>query len=238
MKNLLFSAWPYIAMSLLTIGTLVRYLLERRNMDAVRQEMSEAKALFGSWKIAALFLVVAHAILLLAPQTVLRWNSNRSRLYLFEALLFVIGIAAVIGLARIVWRHLGHTNRSAIAELSDSVFLALLLVGVLSGVLLAVLYRWGSSWGAMILTPYIASLVRLTPNTAFAAQMPFLVRLHVFSAFAALAVLPLTRLAAFPVFVLHRAWGLLGRPVAGAGRAAEAWLRRLNPAAWLWPEED
>jgi nitrate reductase gamma subunit len=241
MKNLLFSAWPYIAVSLLVIGIVVRYLMERKQMDVVRQEMSEAWAMFGGariWKIAVLSLALAHAALLLLPRAVLSWNGNRSRLYLFEMLLFAAAIAAVIGLARVVWHHLRHSNRSAIAELSDSVFLGLLLVGTLSGTLLAVFYRWGSSWGAMVLAPYVASLGRLNPDAAFAAQMPFLVRLHVFSAFAALAVLPLTRLAAVLVFVLHGALGLLGRPVSAAGRAAEAWLRRHNPAARLWPEED
>jgi nitrate reductase gamma subunit len=203
--------------------------------------MSEAWALFGGpriWKIALLLLAMAHVALLLLPRTVLSWNASRGRLYFLEALLFAAAVAVVIGLAKIVWRHLGHSNRSAIAELSDSVFLGLLLVGTLSGILLAIFYRWGSSWGAMILTPYVASLARLEPDAAFAAQLPFLVRLHVFSAFAAVAVLPLTRLAAFLVFVLHGALGLLGRPVSAAGRAAEAWLRRHNPAARLWPEED
>ena len=241
MKNLLFSAWPYIAVSLLLIGTAVRYLLERRQMDVVRQEMTEAWALFGGariWKIAVLFLVMAHAALLLLPRAVLSWNANRGRLYLLEAVLFIAAVAAVIGSAKIVRRHLGHSNRSAIAELSDSVFLGLLLVGIFSGILLAIFYRWGSSWGAMILTPYVASLARLNPDATFAAQLPFLVRLHVFSAFAALAVLPLTRLAAFLVFVLNGALGLVKRPVSAAGRAAEAWLLRHNPAARLWPEED
>src|ERR1041384_5846193 len=152
----------------------------------------KAWALFGGpriWKIALLLLAMAHVALLLLPRTVLSWNASRGRLYFLEALLFAAAVAVVIGLAKIVWRHLGHSNRSAIAELSDSVFLGLLLVGTLSGILLAIFYRWGSSWGAMILTPYVASLARLEPDAAFAAQLPFLVRLHVFSAFAAVAVL-------------------------------------------------
>jgi hypothetical protein len=69
-------------------------------------------------------------------------------------------------------------------------------------------------------------------------QTPFLVRLHVFSVFAMLAVLPLTRLAAFLIFALHSTLAFLGRPISTAGRATESWLRRHNPSAWLWPEED
>jgi nitrate reductase gamma subunit len=207
----------------------------------VKEEMAEAWALFGGarvWRASVLFLVVAHLILLLLPQAVLAWNGNRGRLYFLEGIAFAAGAAALAGWTRILWRHLGRTNRSAITELADTILLALLLVGIFSGVLMAVFYRWSSSWGALILTPYIASLVRLNPVAGLAAQMPFLVRLHVFSAFTALAVLPLTRLAAFFVFALHGIFGVLGRPISAAGRATEAWLRKHNPAAWLWPEED
>jgi nitrate reductase gamma subunit len=84
----------------------------------------------------------------------------------------------------------------------------------------------------------MASLVRAKPAANLAAQMPFLVRLHVFSAFAAIAVFPLTRLAAFVVFGLDWAFALLGRAFASTTRILEAWTRKHNPAAWLWPEED
>jgi nitrate reductase gamma subunit len=240
-SGLLFSAWPYIAVSLLVVGLLVRYLLERKQVPAVREEMSEAWALFGGsrlWRWSVLLLAAGHAISWLRPQSVLAWNSAPGRLYLLEAVAFAAGLAALAGWTRVLWRHLGRANRSAITELSDTVFLGLLLVGILSGLLMAVLYRWGSSWGVIILTPYIASLTRLNPAAGMTAQMPFLVRRHVSSGFAALAVLPLTRLAAFFVFVLHSAFGAVGRPVSAVGRAAESWVRRHNPAAWLWPEED
>jgi nitrate reductase gamma subunit len=80
--------------------------------------------------------------------------------------------------------------------------------------------------------------MRAKPSAGFASQMPFMVRLHVFSAFAALAVFPLTRLAAFLVFASDWTFGLLGRPLASGTRTLEAWMRKHSPAAWLWPEED
>ena len=240
-SGLLFSAWPYIAVSLLAVGIVVRYLLERRRMDVVKEEMAEAWALLGGtrlWRAGLLLLIIGHGAVLLLPQKLLAWNGSAGRLYALEAVAFVAGLAALAGWIGILRRHLVRTNRSAITELSDSIFLALLLVGIFSGLLMAVLYRWSSSWGALILTPYIASLLRLDPAVNLVAQMPFLVRLHVFSTFAAMAVLPLTRLAAFFVFVLHGAFATVARPMAATGRAAESWLRNHNPAAWLWPEED
>jgi nitrate reductase gamma subunit len=239
--NFIFSAWPYIALSLLAVGLAVRYLLERKRMDAVGIEMSEAWSVFSGanvWRAGVALLLVVHTAVLLLPQSVLAWNNNPVRLYLFEAIAFGAGLAGLAGWAKLTWRQVSHGNRSAITELSDTVFLALLFVAITSGVLMAVLYRWGSSWGALVLTPYVASILRGRPAPGLATQMPFFVRLHVFSAFAMLAVLPLTRLAAFLVFALHSILALLGRPISAAGHSAERWLRGHNPAHWLWPEED
>jgi nitrate reductase gamma subunit len=240
-RNLLFSAWPYVATSLFLTGIVVRYLLERKNATAVKEEMSEAWAVFSGsrvWRVSVIVLLLGHAGALLFPQTLLAWNRRPERLYLLEAFALAAALAAAAGAARLLWRHLGRSNRSAITELSDTIFIALLLLGIFSGLLMAILYRWASSWGALILTPYIASLLRARPASGLAGQMPFVVRLHVFSTFAAIAVLPLTRLAAFLVFAMNSSLGLLARPVSAAGRAIEEWLRRHNPASWLWPEED
>ena len=111
-------------------------------------------------------------------------------------------------------------------------------VGIGSGLLMALGYRWGSSWGAVTLTPYLASLFGGEPAEGLASQMPFLVQLHVFSAFALVAVLPFTRLAPFLIVALDRALALAARPFAAASRGGEAWLRKHNPAVWIWPEED
>jgi nitrate reductase gamma subunit len=239
--NFLFSVWPYMAFSLLTVGLAVRYLLEQKHMDAVRTEMAEAWSVFGGtnvWRAAVALLLVVHAAVLLLPQSVLAWNGYPLRLYLFEGIAFGAGLAALAGLVKLTWQQVSHGNRSVITELSDTVFLALLLLAITSGVLMATLYRWGSSWGALALTPYVVSILRGRPAPGLATQMPFFVRLHVFSAFAMFAVLPLTRLAAFFVFVLHSILAVMNRPISAAVHAAERWLRRHNPAPWLWPEED
>lgn len=239
--HFLFSVWPYMAFSLLAVGLAVRYLLEQKRMDTVRPEMAKAWNVFGGanvWRTGVALLLVVHAIVLLLPQSVLTWNGDPLRLYLFEAIAFGAGLAALAGWVKLTWQQVSHSSRSVITELSDTVFLALLFVAIVSGVLMAALYRWGSSWGALVLTPYVASILRGRPAPGLATQMPFLVRLHVFSALAMVAVLPLTRLAAFFVFVLHSILALMGRPISAAVHAAERWLRRHNPAPWLWPEED
>ena len=239
--HFLFFGWPYVAIALLIVGIAIRYLLTRRQMTAVAAEVQEAKVVFGGsrlWRVALLLLVIGHAVSLLFPRLILWWNGSAGRLYVLEFSAFFLGLAALASFVRLLWKHLGQSSRSALVELSDMVFLSLIFTGLISGLLMAVLYRWGSSWGVITLTPYINSLFRLNPATQFAEQMPFLVRIHLFSTFAALAVLPLTRLAAIPIVALHFCLGAIGRPATAIGSAAEAWLRRHNPAAWLWPEED
>jgi len=239
--SVLFSAWPYMALSLLAVGIAVRYLLERRQVETVAKEMSDARLVFRGgriWRGSLLLLLAAHLIALLFPRAILSWNGAPARLYLLEGSGIIVGCAALVCWGGVLWRHLGRSGRPLVTELADAAFVALLFVGILSGLLMAVFYRWGSTWSAITLAPYLASLVHAKPEAGLVTQMPALVRLHVFSSFAALTVLPLTRLGAFLVFAAGWTFRLAGRPVAAAVRAVEAWMRKHSPAAWLWPEED
>lgn len=239
--DILFAASPYIAFSLLVMGLGVRYLLDRRQMPSVKEEMSEACSQFAGgplWRVSLLLLVAAHLLGVVFPRAILWWNGNTRRLYLLEGAGLIVGVAALACGCALLYRHLGHSSGGMITELPDTVFFGLMFVGLLSGVLTAVLYRWGSAWSSVTLAPYMASLVRTKPAANLASEMPFLVRLHVFSAFAAIAVFPLTRLAAFVIFALNWAFVLLDRTFATTTRILEAWTRKHSPAAWLWPEED
>ena len=239
--NLLFAASPYIAFSLMLVGIAVRYFLDRRQMATVKKEMAAAWSQFRGgtiWRLSVLLLVAAHLLGIVFPRAILWWNGAPGRLYLLEASGLIVGVATLACWCVLLWRHLGHSSGGVITELSDTVFLALLFVGFLSGVLTTILYRWSSVWSSVTLAPYMASLARGKPAANLASQMPFLVRLHVFSAFAAVAVFPLTRLAAFVIFILNWALALLGGAFASTTRVLEAWMRKHSPAAWLWPEED
>jgi nitrate reductase gamma subunit len=188
------------------------------------------------FSLLSLFLL--HLAGLLFPREVLRWNGSMVRLYLLEGVAFLAGLVALANFAYAIWRHLGHSRQSTIRELSDAVFLALTFIAVLSGSLMAILYRWGSSWGVMTLRPYVMSVFGGKPATEFVTQMPFLVRLHIFSAFAALALIPATRVAALFVVAIEFCSGWIAKPIFVGVEATENWLRRRNFAVWIWPEED
>lgn len=239
--ELLFVAWPYISVGLLLVGIAVRFLLTRNHEAVIATEIQQARAVFGGsviWKASLALLLAGHLAMLAFPSGVLAWNRSPVRLYLLEAVFFVIGLIAIVCCMRLVLRHVQRTSAPAAIEICDTVFWSLLFMSLLTGSLMAILYRWGSSWGAMTLSPYTLSLLRAKPKAGLVTQMSLLIRLHVFCAFSAIAAFPLTRLAAYAVRAAHFGASLAARPLVATGRQAESWLRRHNPGSWIWPEED
>jgi nitrate reductase gamma subunit len=238
--NPLFGAWPYVALGLLIIGILLRYFLVRQ-LSAESMEMTTARKIFRGnvvWRASLILLVLWHVVLLATPAAVLTWNSHPVRLYTLEAVLLIAALVALSSWLVLLRSHLQTNNKSLLPDLCDAAFLSVLFVGLASGVLMAVLDRWGSSWGALILSPYLSSLLHGRPSTDLVLQMPWLVRLHVFSAYAAMAVFPLSRLSIFVVAGLRRSMKLTVYCLALPSRPVQSWLRKHNAAAWLWPEED
>ena len=249
--TLVFVVWPYAAAAMFIGGIALRYILARRQADLQEgdPEGFQSDPFLGefagskAFRLSFWLLVVCHLAGLLLPRQILLWNSVATRLYLLEGVAFLIGLAALTGWSLATWRQLGRSGGASIwSEMVDTVFVSLLLVGVLSGLLSALLYRWGSSWAVVTLTPYLRSLSRGKPATGFASGMPFFVQLHVFSAFASVAALPFTRLGPSLAMVFQHSAGRIFKPLSTLARAGwatvEVLAERLNPAVWIWPEEE
>jgi len=221
-------------------GTLVRYLVATRQPSVLAAEMADAKTIFGGrlFRISVFVLIAGHVAGLLFPRAVLSWNSSTAGLYLLEGLALAAGLAAVASSAVMIWRHLERSGRSRMSEAFDALFLGLFFTVLVSGVLVAVLYRWGSSWGEITLGPYIDSLLRGQPAVQLATELPALVRLHVLATFAAIAVVPLTRLSIFLVVVLQGCVVLIAQPFRAVSSAFAEWSNNHNPGSWIWPDED
>lgn len=231
----LFQLWPYAAAVLFGVGTLIRFAVTRELTGAtfdVRDLLRRAKLLFFS----LLLVFLGHAAVLFFPSLILQWNSLPSRLYALEGLAFVMGLSALAACIVAIWRHLGSSDGSVGTQMAGAAFLSLLFTTLVSGSLTAALLRWGSSWGAVTLGPYTSSLFHGKPAAGLAIGMPFLVRLHVFSAFATLALFPATHAASVLVVALRRGLRFTSVPVYRLVDLGRARARRLNPAIWIWPE--
>jgi nitrate reductase gamma subunit len=195
--HFLFAVWPYVAAAAFALGCLVRGAMVRlQSRRSDRRSGLRSIERRGSRLVTAawLLLFVGHAVGIVLPGMVLAWNAAPVRLYTLEGLGFAIGLAALGAWLAVAGRSL-NTNRSVAADIGDSVFLGLVFVGVLSGLLLAAMFRWASAWGVATLSPYLVSIAQGAPRTQSLSRLPFLVQLHVVSAFGALAVFPVTTYA-------------------------------------------
>ena len=68
------------------------------------------------------------------------------------------------------------------------------------------MYRWGMTWYAASMVPYLKSIFMLNPQMEYVMAMPLLVKIHVVNAFLIIAVLPFTRLVHFLVLPVHYLW--------------------------------
>jgi nitrate reductase gamma subunit len=238
---LLFVVFPYVAAGVLALGLGFRFVRAGARTAATRAQADEAWALFGGcrmWRAGLVLVVAAHLLGLLLPDLIRSWNRAALRLYALEGAGLLFGVLALAGWARVMRRHLGRATGARVAEAADCLWLSLVFVALASGLATAIRYRWASSWAGATLGPYLGSLLRGAPTTALVERMPALVKLHVLSLFAVLAVLPATRLALALVVGLRGVTDRLARPLAAGVRTGRRVLARLSPARWIWPEED
>ena len=241
--SFLFRGWPYLALVLAAAGFAIRLLLTGDRVPALRRAMPRARAVFiggRPWIAAWLLLAAGHVAGLLFPRAILAWTRTPWHVVALEAVGFAIALAALAACVRGAWLHMRRPARSGwslAADFADSVFLSFVFIAVASGLLAATVHRWGSQWAAVTMAPYAASLLHGRPVPAFVEHLPFVVRLHLFASFAAIACLPATRLAVLPLALAHRALAAAGRALTSAARPVRAWIQR-RPAAWLWPDHE
>jgi nitrate reductase gamma subunit len=241
----LFAAAPGAAV--LTLGSVcvLRYLLARHPLDRSALVRTR-RLLWGSraWRVGIAGLLAIHLMLVVFPRQVLAWNQRHWRLLLLEGTAALLGVAALVGLVGLIVRNVrapdpGSPGRPSIV---DTAFLGLLLVTTVSGLATALVYRWASSWSTVTVVPYVRSLLELEPRVGLVAGLPYLAKLHVFSAIVTVGALPFTCLFEALVYPIDRALSSVRLPLAERGhrawRVIEAWARRGATALSLNREED
>jgi len=88
----------------------------------------------------------------------------------------------------------------------DMLVYVVLLVQILSGLIVAVANNWGSSWFASSITPFLRSLFAFNPDVAAVSALPWTVKMHIFSAFFIVAIIPFTRFIHFLVALIDYIW--------------------------------
>lgn len=197
LNGVLFVVLPYVALILFFLVTIQRYRAQTFTYSSLSSQLLENQQHFWGvvpFHYGVLTVLAGHIIAFLMPQQLLWFNSRPARLYILEVTGLIFGLLTLVGLTAIIVRRLSHPKVRVVTSWADWVVYALLMVQVVSGVLVAVVNGWGSSWFAAAMTPYLWSLVKLSPNAGYLTALPWLVQLHVINAFLLIAFFPFTRL--------------------------------------------
>ena len=222
---LLFVVFPYVAIAIAIIGTVYRMIRRPFTVSSLSSQLLEARKLFwGSvpfhWGIVVILL--AHLVALIMPAGIEVWNRVPIRLYLLEITGLALALWALFGLGMLIYRRFGVSKIRAVTTRMDLVVLGLLVLQVITGILIATVYRFGSYWGTGVFVPYVQSLFVLQPRPELIAPLPFILQFHASLFFVFLVVFPFSRLVhiiTFPLRYLTRPFQLV------------KWLRRDTPVS-------
>jgi nitrate reductase gamma subunit len=204
--QLMFFMFPYATLLIFLVGSIYRYKKSSFQVSSLSSQFLEGKKLFfGSqpfhWGLLVLFF--GHLIAFLFPKSLIAWNGEPVRLLIIEFSSFAFALTALMGLLLLIRRRMFSRRILEVTNKMDMLVYVILLIQILSGLGVAYFVRWGSSWFAAVLTPYLRGIFTLNPDITAVSSAPILIQIHIISAFFIIAVLPFTRFMHFLVTPLN-----------------------------------
>ncbi len=206
LNNFMFVAFPYVAAIVFIVGVALRYKQTGFKVSSLSSQFLEGGKLFWGvvpFHVGLLVIILGHLTAFLLPGPTLMWNADPIRLIILEVSAFIFGLSVLISLSTLIWRRFTDARVKAVTTRMDVFIELLLLAQVVLGCWVALGFRWGSSWFAADLTPYLWSLFKLSPETTAVFALPWVIKLHIFGAFLIFFMVPFTRLVHFVVAPLH-----------------------------------
>lgn len=207
---LLFVVLPYACLAIFLIGSIYRYVNKGFTVSSISSQFLEGKKLFWAsqpfhWGL--FFLFFGHLIAFLFPRAVLAWNGQPVRLLILEVVSFAFGLCALVGVILLVLRRMTTRRVQMVTSKMDIVVFLVLLTQIISGLMVAYYNRWGSSWFAAFLTPYLRSVFVFDPQIdALASVNSVWLKVHIISAFSLIGLIPFTRFIHFLVYPVDYLW--------------------------------
>ena len=208
MDAILFGAYPYAIAAATAIGFVRRFGQLRDTVTSSSSQILEGRLQFWgsvSWHYAILTILFAHLAAIFLPGAVAGLLSSPARLLAVEVTGFGLGLTALWGLLVLGVRRLPLRGRTTWL---DWAVMALLLLQVATGVWVAATSRWGLAWFVRTASPWLGSLVRLSPRVDLMANLPWPVKVHALNALLLVALVPYTRLAHIFVAPVEYLWRL------------------------------
>ena len=228
--NALFGVYPYIALSVFLIGSLIRFDTDQYGWRSKSSQLLRRKQLIlGSvlFHVGILGILLGHGVGLLTPVALFEFLGISHGFKQMMAIVVggICGTACFVGLAMLLHRRLFDSRIRKTSSFSDIAVL-LLLFAQLSLGMLTIPLSLGHLDGAMMVKfmNYVQGIVTLRPQPSLIADVPLIFKLHMFLGFTIFLVFPFTRLVhvwSAPVGYLFRNYQVVRTKLRPAAVAVE-----------------
>jgi nitrate reductase gamma subunit len=197
----LFGVYPYIALSVFLIGSLVRFETDQYGWRSKSSQLLRRNQLiWGSilFHVGILGILAGHAVGLLTPVVVFEFLGISHSFKQMMAIVVggICGIACFAGLAMLLHRRLFDSRIRRTSSTSDIAVLLILFTQLSLG-LATIPLSLGHLDGTMMVRfmNYVQGIVTLRPGAAEGiADVPLIFKLHMFLGFTIFLIFPFTRL--------------------------------------------
>jgi nitrate reductase gamma subunit len=199
-NDAVFGVYPYIALSIFLIGSLVRFDTDQYGWRSKSSQLLRRKQLVvGSvlFHVGILGILLGHGVGLLTPVALFEFFGISHGFKQMMAIVVggICGIACFVGLAMLLHRRLFDSRIRKTSSFSDIAVL-LMLFAQLSLGMLTIPLSLGHLDGAMMVKfmNYVQGIVTLRPQPDLIAGVPLTFKLHMFLGFTIFLIFPFTRL--------------------------------------------
>ena len=216
---LLFGLYPYIAIVVCVVASLIRFDREQYTWKAGSSQLLRGKGVVVAsnlFHVGIIFVICGHIIGLLTPEAIYHHvisTPDKQILAMVSGGLF--GIICFIGLSMLIYRRLTDDRIKASTSFSDIAVLILLYIQLILGlctIFASAQHMDGSVM--LLLAEWAQSIVTLQPMAASSAiaNVNIIYKLHVFFGISIVLVFPYTRLVhviSAPVWYLGRSYQIV-----------------------------
>lgn len=217
LHNFLYGVYPYIALSVFLLGSILRFDREQYTWKSdSSQLLSKANLRVSSnlFHIGVLAIFGGHAVGLLTPHSWFTAMGVSDMAHQMVAIWAgtIFGLLALAGGAMLWLRRMFNARVSATSRGTDKFIISWLLVTLILGlstIPVSIGHANEGNPGVMIaLAEWVQSIVYLHPNPALLAEVDTIFKVHLFFGMTVFLVFPFTRM----VHVWSAPFGYLGRP--------------------------
>jgi nitrate reductase gamma subunit len=195
-----FGVYPYIALSIFLIGSLVRFDTDQYGWRSKSSQLLRRKQLIvGSilFHVGILGILGGHAVGLLTPVALFEFLGIS---HSFKQMMAIVvgglcGTACFVGLVMLLHRRLFDSRVRRTSSFSDIAVLLILFVQLSLG-MATIPLSLGHLDGHMMVQfmNYVQGIVTLRPQPTLIAGVPLIFKLHMFLGFTIFLIFPFTRL--------------------------------------------